>query len=63
MLDHDGVNLTHLQAAVREAARRGHAIASADTRNAYPSKNLAIVIADDQGTTVFEVPVDERKAD
>ena len=63
MLDHDGVDLTDLQEAVREAARRGHEIASADRLSGYPSKNLVIVIADDQGTTVFEVPVDERKAD
>jgi hypothetical protein len=61
MLDHDGLDLANLQEAVREATRRGHAIASADLLNGYPSRNLVIVVADEQGSTVLEVPVDGPK--
>jgi hypothetical protein len=60
MLDHDGLDLADLQEAVREAKRRASAIASTDTLNGYPSRSLVIVVADEQGSTVFEAPVDEH---
>jgi hypothetical protein len=63
MLDHDGLDLADLQEAVREATRRGHALASADSLNGYQSRNLVIVVADEQGSTVFEAPVDGPKDD
>jgi hypothetical protein len=62
MLDHDGLDLADLQVAVREAARRGRAMAS-EPLDGYPSRNLVIVVADEQGSTVFEVSLDELKDD
>jgi hypothetical protein len=59
VLDHDGLDLADVQEAAREAGRRGCEIASADALNGYASRSLVIVVADEQWSPVFEVPVEE----
>jgi uncharacterized protein YgbK (DUF1537 family) len=56
-LDHAGIDLADLEEAVREAERRGRAIASADALNGHSLTSLVIVVADEQWSPVFEVPV------
>ena len=59
MLDHVGVDLVNVKDAVAEAARRGREIARADATKGKLPASLVIVVADEQWSPVFEVPVDE----
>lgn len=55
MLDHDGVDLADVQ----EAARRGRVIASADALKGNAPQSIVIVVADEQWSPIFEVPLEE----
>jgi hypothetical protein len=57
LLDHDGIDATDDQEAAMEAARRGREIAKADALKGNPPTSLAIVVADEQWSTIVEVPV------
>jgi len=57
MLDHDGVDLADVQEAAMEAARRGREIASADALKGNAPQSIVIVVADEQWSPIFEVPL------
>jgi hypothetical protein len=59
MLDHDGMHLVELRDAVAEAARRGREIAWAGALKGNLPASVVIVVADEQWSPVFEVPVAE----
>jgi len=57
MLEHRGIDLPDDQEAATAAARRGRAMAMADALNGNTPTSLVIVVADEQWSTVLEVPV------
>jgi hypothetical protein len=59
MLDHDGMDLADVREAAAEAAWRGREIATADALKGNPPTSLVIVVADEQWSPAFEVPVEE----
>ena len=59
VLDHDGLDLADVEAAAKEAARRGREIAAAEVLRGAAPTGMAIVVADERWWPVFEVPCDD----
>jgi hypothetical protein len=58
ILDQVGVELTDLEEAVKEAARRGRQIAKRGAAHGGVPTGAVVVVADEQWQPVLEVPLD-----
>ena len=58
VLDQEGVELTDIEAAAKEAARRGQDISAQDAAQGIASSGGAIVVANQHWSPIFEVPLE-----